>query len=88
MRRLRRFILRNWLPLTVGFLTTAWAVNCQYQSRGYMAIGSEWLITPFLVFVTRATKNGVRYELPMWIELFGGERSAKKRRNRKYRRTV
>ena len=88
MRKMKCFILRNWIPLTVGFLVTAWAVNNQYHARGYMAMGSEWLITPFLVFLNRGINSFVRHDLPIWIEILGGETSGNAKRNRRHRKAV
>lgn len=50
MNRIREFLEKNWIPLTAGFLLTAWGVRSAYVWRGYAAVGSEWLILPFTVF--------------------------------------
>lgn len=50
---LRRWIVRNWLILTVGLNLTALAVRFAYIERGYIAIGSEWLVLPFLFFLRK-----------------------------------
>ena len=54
MRKVRRLLKENWIPIVVGILLTKWAVDYAYRVRGYDAIGSEWLslfITPFTIFI-------------------------------------
>lgn len=50
MRKVRRLLKENWIPIVVGILLTKWAVDYAYRVRGYDAIGSEWLYyrSPFL----------------------------------------
>lgn len=43
MRKVRRLLKENWIPIAVGILLTKWAVDYAYRVRGYDAIGSEWL---------------------------------------------
>lgn len=43
MRKVRRLLKENWIPIVVGILLTKWAVDYAYRVRGYDAIGSEWL---------------------------------------------
>lgn len=51
MRKVRQLLRENWIPITVGILLTKWAVGYAYRMRGYDAIGSEWLILPFTIFI-------------------------------------
>ena len=44
MRKVRRLLKENWIPIVVGILLTKWAVDYAYRVRGYDAIGSEWLV--------------------------------------------
>lgn len=46
MRKVRRLLKENWIPIVVGILLTKWAVDYAYRVRGYDAIGSEWLALP------------------------------------------
>ncbi len=48
---LRRFLVVNWLPLTTGFILTALAIRHMYPIRGGAEFGSEFFITPLLVFL-------------------------------------
>lgn len=41
MRKVRRLLKENWIPIVVGILLTKWAVDYAYRARGYDAIGSE-----------------------------------------------
>ena len=43
MRKVKRLLKENWIPIVAGILLTKWAVDYVYQMRGYDAIGSEWL---------------------------------------------
>jgi hypothetical protein len=51
MRKVRRLLKENWIPIAVGILLTKWAVDYAYRVRGYDAIGSEWLVLPFTIFI-------------------------------------
>lgn len=51
MRKVRQLLRENWIPITVGILLTKRAVGYAYRMRGYDAIGSEWLILPFTIFI-------------------------------------
>lgn len=46
MRKVKRLVKENWIPIVAGILLTKWAVDYAYQMRGYDAIGSEWLVLP------------------------------------------
>ena len=64
MRKVRRLLKENWIPIAVGILLTKWAVDYAYQVRGYDAIGSEWLVLPFTIFIFNWGKA-------VWEELRG-----------------
>lgn len=53
MRKVKRLLKENWIPIVAGILLTKWAVDYAYQMRGYDAIGSEWLVLvlPFTIFI-------------------------------------
>lgn len=62
-KRLRRFLVLNWIPLTAGFYITAKAIEELYQIRGGAYFGSEWFITPALLgiwFLTAGIRKTVR----------------------------
>ena len=65
MRKVRQLLRENWIPITVGILLTRRAVGYAYRMRGYDAIGSEWLILPFTIFIFKwgkAVLEGLRGE--------------------------
>lgn len=49
---------------------TAAAVRIAYEERGYVAVGSEWLVLPFTVLLFKWGKEFLEHDLPLWIELF------------------
>lgn len=59
MRRVRQLLKENWIPIVIGILLTKWAVGYAYQTRGYDAIGSEWLVLPFTIFIFNQGKAAV-----------------------------
>ena len=51
MRKVIQSLRENWIPIVVGNILTKRAVEYAYQVRGYDAIGSEWLVLPFTIFI-------------------------------------
>lgn len=51
MRKVRQLLRENWMPIVIGIFLTKWAVGYTYRMRGYDAIGSEWLVLPFTIFI-------------------------------------
>ena len=51
MRKVTQSLRENWIPIVVGIILTKRAVEYAYQVRGYDAIGSEWLVLPFTIFI-------------------------------------
>ena len=51
MRKVIQSLRENWIPIVVGIILTKRAVEYAYQVRGYEAIGSEWLVLPFTIFI-------------------------------------
>ena len=51
MRKVIQSLRENWIPIVVGIILTKRAVEYAYQLRGYDAIGSEWLVLPFTIFI-------------------------------------
>ena len=54
MRKVKRLLKENWIPIVAGIFLTKWAVDYAYQMRGYDAIGSEWVVLPFTIFILTA----------------------------------
>lgn len=53
MKRAMRWVLKNIVPIALGVVATAAAVNYANEWRGYTAYGSEWLVFPVTIFVCR-----------------------------------
>ena len=51
MRKVIQSLRENWIPIVVGIILTKRAGEYAYQVRGYDAIGSEWLVLPFTIFI-------------------------------------
>lgn len=51
MRKVKRLLKENWIPIVAGILLAKWAVDYAYRMRGCDAIGSEWLVLPFTIFI-------------------------------------
>ena len=61
-----RWIIKNWLILSIGLILTSVAVRYAYNDRGYIAMGSDWLVLPFL-FLLRAIFREVKEEIKQWL---------------------
>lgn len=53
MKRAMRWVLKNGIPIALGGVATAAAVNYANEWRGYTAYGSEWLVFPVTIFICR-----------------------------------
>lgn len=66
MKKMEKFIVRNWLWLAAGCILTRKAVEAAYTERGYVAFGGEWLVLPVLllaVYIVRIVKNEIVEEI-------------------------
>lgn len=61
-----KWIIKNWLILAAGIILTALAVRCAYHERGYIAVGSEWTVLPFM-FLIRALYREIKEEVKRWL---------------------
>ncbi len=57
MRKVMRFIYREWIWITLGIIFTRFAVEYAYQERGYMAYGGEWLVLPVLLLAVNMARD-------------------------------
>lgn len=53
MKRAMRWVLKNGIPIALGIVATAAAVNYANEWRGYTTYGSEWLVFPVTIFICR-----------------------------------
>lgn len=49
MRKIERYIIKNWILIAVGLMLTRIAVKSCYEQRGEFYIGGEWLILPVML---------------------------------------
>lgn len=76
MQKVKRFIYREWIWITLGIILTRFAVEYAFQERGYLAYGGEWLVLPVLLM----TVNMARNIAGTVVVIFGGEEDADARR--------
>ena len=48
---LERMIVKHWIALTVGFTLLGVLIRVRYNTQGHFAIGSEWLVPAFMLFL-------------------------------------
>lgn len=53
MKRVMRWGLNIGIPIALGIVATAAAVDYANEWRGYTAYGSEWLVFPVTIFICR-----------------------------------
>lgn len=51
VKQIKNFFLRNGLVILVGCILTEKAAKTAYNTRGYMAVGGEWLILPIMLLL-------------------------------------
>lgn len=57
MRKIRRFIIRNWFWLVVGIVLTRKAVEYAYIERGYADFGGEWFVCPIILMAVHLARE-------------------------------
>lgn len=57
MKKIKRYISKNWLWIVAGLLLTVPAVKVAYEQRGYVAYGGEWLILPLILMGAELANN-------------------------------
>lgn len=46
---MKKYLAKNWHLILTGIALTAFSVPHTYQTRGYFAVGGEWLILPVIL---------------------------------------
>lgn len=54
---LERMVAKHWMALTVGFVLLGVLIRVRYNTQGHFAIGSEWLMPGFVLFVECAIRK-------------------------------
>ncbi len=57
VKKIKRYISKNWLWIVAGLLLTVPAVKMAYEQRGYVAYGGEWLILPLILMGVELAVN-------------------------------
>ena len=53
---MKKYLTKNWRLILAGIVLTAFAVPHTYTTRGYFAIGGEWLILPAILMTAYMVK--------------------------------
>ena len=53
---MKKYLAKNWHLILPGIVLTAFAVPHTYKTRGYFAIGGEWLILPVILMIAYMVK--------------------------------
>ena len=53
---MKKYLAKNWHLILAGIALTAFAVPHTYSTRGYFAIGGEWLILPVILMIAYMVK--------------------------------
>ena len=53
---MKKYLTKNWRLILAGIVLTAFAVPHTYKTRGYFAIGGEWLILPAILMTAYMVK--------------------------------
>ena len=48
---MKKYLAKTWHLILAGIALTAFAVPHTYSTRGYFAIGGEWLILPVILMM-------------------------------------
>ena len=48
---MKKYLAKNWHLILAGIALTAFAVPHTYETRGYFAVGGEWLILPVILLI-------------------------------------
>ena len=53
---MKKYLTKNWRLILAGIVLSAFAVPHTYKTRGYFAIGGEWLILPAILMTAYMVK--------------------------------
>lgn len=57
MKKLEKYIVRNWIWLVIGLILTRKAVEYAYAEREYVAFGGEWLVLPVILLAVHMARE-------------------------------
>ena len=67
------FVMRHWIELTIGVGLTLLSSLVMEGARGYFALGGEWLLAPFFVFVGVLVRDFIQFDLPWVMDIIMAE---------------
>ena len=56
MKKMEKYIVRNWIWLVTGLILTRKAVEFAYAERGCVAFGGEWLVLPVMMMLVHIVR--------------------------------
>ena len=68
MRKIRRYIIRNWFWIVLGLVLTRKAMEYCYRQRGSFQVGGEFFILPVILMAVYLIPNIVRDVLGVFRE--------------------
>ena len=68
MRKIRRYIIRNWFWIVLGLVLTRKAMEYCYRQRCSFQVGGEFLILPVILMTVYLVPNIVRDVLGIFRE--------------------
>ena len=57
MKKMEKYIVRNWIWLVTGLILTRKAVEFAYAERGCVAFGGEWLVLPVMMMLVHIVRD-------------------------------
>lgn len=57
IKRIKGYIAKNWLWISVGLVLTGISVEMAYAERGYIACGGEWLTLPLVLMLVDTART-------------------------------
>ncbi len=57
MKKMEKYIVRNWIWLVAGLILTRKAIEFAYAERGYVAFGGEWLVLPVMMLLVHMARD-------------------------------
>ena len=66
MRKIKRYIIRNWFWIVLGLVLTRKAMEYCYRQRGGFRIGGEFLILPVILMAVYFIPNIMRDALSVF----------------------
>lgn len=85
MKKMEKYITRNWIWLVAGLILTRKAVEFAYAERGYVAVGGEWLVLPVMMLLVHMIRNVRRSFLATnetWKEVSADDRRTSRHHRR------